>query len=76
MTSILFVIVRVFHNQFNAIIWKTKKNYHFFVVFLKLAPSFENFEKKNMILISYVFMNVHNAKNVVRQKSKKTPVTT
>ena len=49
---------------------KQKSFSQFFATFLKFTPNFENFWKKDMTLITYVFPKLKTAKDVVRQMSK------
>ena len=76
MTSILFLIERIYCNQFRSNVLKKKKLFrHFFIIiifffaFLKCTINFDLFLKK-MIVIAYVFRKLRPLKNVVRYMSK------
>ena len=53
--------------------WAKKENNFskFFAAFLKSKLNFENFQKKEMALIAYVFPKLQSVKGVAREESKK-----
>ena len=61
MTSILFVTVRFYRNQFKCSYLRNKKVFPiFFAPFLQFSSNFENVEKK-MTIIAYVFWKLRTA---------------
>ena len=70
MTNILFVKVRIYHNQLKCNYLKNEKFFPKFLLhFWKLHHIFNNL-KKNMSLIADIFRKLRRANNVVRKMSK------
>ena len=65
MTSILFVIVRIYGNQLKFNYLKTKNFFPNFLLYFWKVHDILNILKQNVTLIAYVFPKLWTAKHVV-----------
>ena len=70
-TSILFLIETIQHNQFRCNYFRNKNFFWFFLSRLKSRLNFEHFPKK-MTLVADVFPKLRTPKNVIKSISKKS----